>query len=309
MKNSLKTALVTFISLGFLSGADADAAYLKSDHAINDEFLRLEHVFDGLEAHHDYVLSPAPKPGEEITLNAYTLNQIATSFGLKWQTNNPYEDLTIQRNATVISPDMIEDTLKEHIADELHMKNFRLKVSNPYGDLILNSEYSDLLTITSFDYNHRKNRFKADVKTADGQARSFSGVVEKIVNIPVLNSKLRSGDIISKNDITWIEVAEASLSSDTVTSIDEIIGLTPRRYIYADGLIKKSEVQAPIIVKKGEQVTMSLASGKLNVTAKGRALDNGAKGDTIRILNKSSNRIIEAKVVNPQEVEVSITIN
>ena len=42
----------------------------------------------------------------------------------------------------------------------------------------------------------------------------------------------------------------------------------------------------------------------IQLTAKGRALDNGSKGETIRIVNKSSNKIVEGTVTAPQTVSV-----
>lgn len=308
MKNSYKIALATLLSLGLLSGA-ADAALLKGDHAIKDEFLRLEHVFDGLEAHHDYVLSPAPQPGDEITLNAYTLNQIATSFGLDWRTNNPYEDITLTRDATVINAPVIEQTLVDHVLKNTHLTDFKLKLANSREIFVLDSDYSDELEITEFDYDQRRQRFSARIIAQDGQEKMINGLIEKIAQIPVLKNKTRNGDVISRHDIAWIEVPETMLTSDSVTSEAELIGLTPRRYIYEDKIIQKSDLQAPLIVHKGDQVTMTLSTGRLNVTAKGRALDHGAKGDTIRVLNKSSNRVIEAHVTDPMSVSVTANTN
>lgn len=308
MKNSYKIALATLIGLGFLSGA-ADAALLKGDHAIKDEFLRLEHVFDGLEAHHEYVLSPAPQPGEEMTLNAYTLNQIATSFGLDWRTNNPYEDITLTRDATVIDAPLIEQTLINHVDQTTHMDNFQLKLANSHEMFVLDSAHTTELEIKDFNYDPRRQRFTARLVAEDGQEKTVNGMIEKIAHIPVLKEKVRNGDIISKHDILWIEVPEKMLSSDTVTSEEELVGLTPRRYVYEDKIIQKSDLQAPLIVHKGDQVTMTLASGRLNVSAKGRALDHGARGDVIRVLNTSSNRVIEAHVTDPMSVSITVQTN
>ena len=57
--------------------------------------------------------------------------------------------------------------------------------------------------------------------------------------------------------------------------------------------------------KKGDLVIMVLKKGALNLTTKGKALDNGAKGDMVRILNTNSRQTIEAQVTGPQKVTIS----
>ena len=49
-----------------------------------------------------------------------------------------------------------------------------------------------------------------------------------------------------------------------------------------------------------------LQFGNMSLTAQGRAVEDGAKGDTIRVLNTTSNRQVEGIVVAPDTVSVSI---
>ena len=79
-------------------------------------------------------------------------------------------------------------------------------------------------------------------------------------------------------------------------------GLTPRRMIAAGKPVKANDVQAPRIVARGEAVTLIYKAGALNLTARGKALEFGAKGDVIRVVNTQSNRSIDAIVTGDQEV-------
>ncbi len=51
-------------------------------------------------------------------------------------------------------------------------------------------------------------------------------------------------------------------------------------------------------------VTMTLETGQMQLTAQGRALDNGAAGDVVRIMNTSSNQVIEGVVQGLRTVSV-----
>lgn len=56
---------------------------------------------------------------------------------------------------------------------------------------------------------------------------------------------------------------------------------------------------ADAVVRRGETVTLQYAAPGLSLSMRARALEDGAVGDTIRFLNTSSNRTIEATVTGP----------
>lgn len=60
------------------------------------------------------------------------------------------------------------------------------------------------------------------------------------------------------------------------------------------------------IVRSGERVTMVVRAGGLNVTASGEALQPGAAGQTIRVRNVDSQRVLSARVTGPGTVEVEL---
>ena len=61
-----------------------------------------------------------------------------------------------------------------------------------------------------------------------------------------------------------------------------------------------------ILVARNATVTIVLQTGSLSLSAVGRAVEEGSRGDTIRVLNVASNRQIEGTVVGPDTVSVSI---
>ena len=115
---------------------------------------------------------------------------------------------------------------------------------------------------------------------------------------------MRNGDVITMNDINWVEMALDKVARNNVVDAEQLIGMTPRRFVNSQTPIRLSDIQAPEVVKKGNAVTMLLDTGKLQLTSKGRALENGAKGDLIRIANSTSNRVIEAIVEDDNLVRV-----
>ena len=62
---------------------------------------------------------------------------------------------------------------------------------------------------------------------------------------------------------------------------------------------------APRLVTRGSIVTMKIETPSLTVTAQGRALQDGKLGDTVRVTNTQSNRMIEGTVESDGTVKVA----
>jgi flagella basal body P-ring formation protein FlgA len=63
-------------------------------------------------------------------------------------------------------------------------------------------------------------------------------------------------------------------------------------------------VAEPITVGKNSSVSMVFETQNMTLIARGRALQDGAVGDTIRVLNTQSNRTIDAVVAAPGLVRI-----
>ena len=105
-------------------------------------------------------------------------------------------------------------------------------------------------------------------------------------------------------DIDYIDMRSPDITSSMMTEASNLIGLTPRRGIEAMKPLTASDVRMPVIVKKGDLVTMVLQSSVLSLTVQGRALDNGSAGDAIHVMNSSSKQVVDAIVTGSQTVSI-----
>ena len=63
--------------------------------------------------------------------------------------------------------------------------------------------------------------------------------------------------------------------------------------------MRAGDVQMPILVHKGDLVIIVLNTPSLQLTAQGKALEDGAMGAAIRVANTQSGRVIDAVVAGP----------
>jgi flagella basal body P-ring formation protein FlgA len=132
-----------------------------------------------------------------------------------------------------------------------------------------------------------------------------AGRIHRVSGGPVLARRVMRGEIISERDIEWLQLRSGRIPHNTVLDADALIGLSPKRTLRAGAPVRMSEVQQPVLVSKGAHVTLGLETPSRTVTARGRALEDGARGDTIRVTNAQSHTVVEGEVTGAGTVAVS----
>jgi len=117
------------------------------------------------------------------------------------------------------------------------------------------------------------------------------------------------GEVISEADIEWHELPEARLPRAALVDAAMIVGMAAKRPLPAGKPITATDIRRPLLVNRGETVTMVLTTPAMQLTAKGRALQHGSQGDTIRISNLQTNTVLDAVVIGPGQARVETTVN
>ena len=116
------------------------------------------------------------------------------------------------------------------------------------------------------------------------------------VRIVVPAHDIARGQTISETDLTYASVQGAALMNGTVTSFDAVKGMEARRMLRAGETLRADDVRRPIVVTKGQTVTMTFEAPGVELTAMGRAMSEGGIGDTVTVQNPASFRMITATV-------------
>jgi flagella basal body P-ring formation protein FlgA len=104
------------------------------------------------------------------------------------------------------------------------------------------------------------------------------------------------GEVLAESDLTYGTVTGTALMAGTVTAMDAARGLETRRVLRAGETISASDLRRPIVVNKGQTVTMTFDAPGVTLTAMGRAMSEGGIGDTVTVQNPASFRMVSAVV-------------
>ncbi len=125
------------------------------------------------------------------------------------------------------------------------------------------------------------------------------------VRIVVPAHDIVRGDTIGENDLTYAMVDGAALMSGVPTRVDEVKGMQARRTLAAGQAFRGDDVRRPIVITKGQTVTMEFDAPGVQLTAMGRAMSEGGVGDTVTVQNPASYRMISAVVTAPGTVRAT----
>jgi flagella basal body P-ring formation protein FlgA len=94
------------------------------------------------------------------------------------------------------------------------------------------------------------------------------------------------------------------MSQRAADSVEKLIGMESRQSVQAGGIILTDQVQAPIVVKRGEVITITSQSGGIRVRTSARALHDGAQGDLVQVESIGTKQKYDARIVGPREAAV-----
>lgn len=286
----------------------ASALGLKENSMITDNTIKLGDVFYGLQRDEDRVLGIAPRPGEDMVLNAKTLLRIALALDIPWRPSSATDQVVLRRAATIIERKAIEDKIMEALIALGTYGDFGINIPAQYTQISLPADQPAEMEIVNMTVDSSNKNFKAIVAAPSAanpiQRFEISGSIQPMVSVPVVKENIQTGRIINASDLEFIQIKESDFTSDTIADAQSLIGMTSRRLILAGHPVKESETIAPKIIARGDVVTLNLQQGVLSLSTQAKALENGAKGDLIRVVNTASNQTLQAEVTGEKEVRI-----
>lgn len=274
---------------------------LKSYAEVESEALYLSDIFEGIRSYEDSALGRAPKPGEQFELNAVLLKRIAKVYNLSWRPESIGSTVIVQRTASVIPAQAIRDSLESRLRSVGVDGNFHIKPYTEIPEMILPKRFGKSFEISSLDFDPATDRFKATIVAPSTKEMhkkvTFSGTIERMIDVPVLKKSMRNGPIIINSDIQMVPMRIRSLNDDVIVDKQKVLGMTPDRFLVANKPIRKRDVSTPTLVERGQRITLIHEQGPMKLSALGKSMENGTKGQIIRVVNLDSNTSIRAEVI------------
>lgn len=286
-----------------------DIVSLRPETTVETPAVTLGDLFSGLApAQAAIPVDRAPPPGERVILNANVLDGLATRHGIDWRASSAYERVVIHRRGYPVGHKEIVDALRQPLEDAGMPMGAEIAIGATQVHAMVGTPEEARPVVHDVSLNSRSNRFSAvlDIPTGARSMRTvrLTGYVHVQMEVPVLVRPVRRGVAITEDDVTWQVVRRADLRPDALLDVDDLIGMAARNGIQPGRPVRAGQVRRPEAVSRNGLVMMVLETPFLSVTARGRALEAGAVGETVRVVNVASDKEVLAVVAGENTVRV-----
>jgi flagella basal body P-ring formation protein FlgA len=208
----------------------------------------------------------------------------------------------------IISPAFAEDSelllVREALKNSLSNKVHKIDVEYDYlQDDKTASASASFVRVTRVVQKH--GTFNARVYYTDNSAKEISGRYKAFTEVPMVKRYIKRGEVLSEEDLGQSDIDITKSEQNIINNNEHIVGLQAKRDLQPGYALKNSDLSHPVLIKENDEVTLIYKSKAIEVKATGVALKAGAAGDTIKIKNDRSNKIISGVVVAKGMVQVN----
>jgi len=143
------------------------------------------------------------------------------------------------------------------------------------------------------------NRISYDVSCPGSQGWHLSVPVHADLYVPVVmvNSVVERGEVLDEDQLTLKPYNVSNAHGELLTQLDQAQGLTSKRTLRPGKPLTLSQLEMPLWVKRDQSVMLQSQMGGITAQTAAVAMKNSRKGDTIKVRNESSQRIVSAIVI------------
>lgn len=285
-----------------------DAATLRTMTSLHASTVRLSDLFDNAGDKAGIVLGPGPGAGARIVVEAPQLAAIARQFGVDWRPASSADRAVLERVGKPLKRDDVLTAVRSALVARGVSDDCDVELSE-FMPPQVPFESQPQPVVSDLDYDADAGRFAAMLSVTGAGMEPIhlrvAGKVDDTMELPVATSRLPAGAVLSQDDVHMARVRVSYVHGEVVRRLSDAIGLQLKHQL-APGLpLVRSDLSRPSLVQKGARVLMQLDIGGISLTAQGQAMEAGAVGERIRVLNPVSRAVVEGEVIGPDRIRVA----
>jgi len=258
------------------------------------------------------VLGKAPLPGEMREISAHYIeakvrrNDIDSSA---LRLNLP-EKIQVVSEAIEVTPQKIKEMVKRFILKKMPWEppQVSIKVSDIKAIALGAGEITyEVIPRKREDYLGTTNLLLVFMVNGKVEKKLWVNAhIDVSKEVVLSNHSLKRHHIITQEDIRLEKRKLSELPTNVIIDPLEVVGKRTRGAIDANVPLRLNFLEVPPLVKRGDLVTILLETDALKITTQGIVIENGCKGEMVRVINTSSRKEVYARVVDSRTVEVEL---
>jgi len=207
------------------------------------------------------------------------------------------------------SGEAISARLRSFVATELEVDASEIEISR--ADPINGQKHflpGKILSIRPTTRGNLLGRGVFIFSMTDGQGRDFSqwirADIEQVREVVVARKVLRRHQIINRDDLEIEKIRIRRQKNRYESNVENLIGKRLIRQLQKGQPLFARFVEETPLIRRGEQVTITLQAGGLQIITLGKAKEDGKLGEVIKVMNLDSRKVVFAEVIRQGDVRV-----
>src|SRR5262245_59318940 len=293
-------------------GALPPTPALKRDVTVGSEIVRIGDLVENAGYQAQVPIFRAPDLGQTGTISAARVVEAVRRHGYTIVETRGVREVSVTRASRIVTVKEIEERLAATLAAQPgagEARSLTVTIERDARPLQLEPGAADLQA-TRVYYDPRSGRFDVTFEVpgsaiARRLTLRYAGTAIESVETTVVARPVGRGEVIKTSDLAIDRRPKAEARGDIAKSIDEAVGFAARRALRMGEPLRLADLTKADIVQRNEAVTLIYEAPGLLLTMRGKALESGAQGDLVNVLNIQSKRTVQGTVTGPGQVTLS----
>jgi len=307
-------ALVMVAALGGEAIAETGQAAprLKELAAVTSEVVRIGDLVENAGASADVPVFRAPDLGQTGAVQVSRIAEALRPYDMDTLDTGGLTEVVVTRLSRALTAHDITDRIARAFAGQYNFgdaHNLAIVLDRDVRILHVEPSVTGDLVVARMHVEPRTGRFDIGFELPGSTlsrraALRFTGTVTETVEAAALTRSLKPGEIVKASDVLVARRPKAELRGDGMAA-SQAVGLAARVALRNGQALRTEDLIKPQVVQRNEAVTISYQVPGIMLTVRGKALEAGALGDVVGVLNIQSNRTVQATVTGPGRVAIA----
>lgn len=301
--------------VGADTGSYSNMLVLKSRAEVSDDIVRMKDIalMDAPTRARigSLVIAVSPDLGNTTRIQKQEIYEKLVGNGVSSPQIKGAAVVTVKRKGIVIEPTFFKDKIHHYIVTHSRWKDgIQVEIVTSKGIVVPESGIRWKLTPANGQDFFGSILFKVKAISNTTNEEIYSNwIVAKLKirkSVALSNRRIQKNEMINQGDIRWEEREITAFYKDAILDRREIFGHKAGRIIRPNSVITESLMEKKLMVHRGGVATLIARLNGINATSTVKVLANGSYGDTVRVMNTESKKIISAVVIGKNTLEVNV---
>ena len=307
-------ALVMVAAFGREATAETTPAAprLRELVAVSSEIVRIGDLVENAGAATDVPVFRAPDLGQTGAVQLARIIEALRPYDLTGLDTGGLNEVVVTRLSRAMTAKDITDRITRALSGQYGLgdaQNLAVILDRDIRILHVEPTVGGDLVVSRMNVDPRTGRFDIAFELPGSTLSRraglrFTGTVTETVEAAMLTRSLRIGEIVKASDVTMGRRPKAELRGEGMGP-DQVIGMAAKTALRNGQALRTDDLIKPQIVQRNEAVTIYYEVPGIMLTVRGKAIEGGAMGDVVGVLNIQSNRTVQATVIGPGRVTIA----